>query len=192
MNVTINNKVYKFEEEMTVLAACRAVGIEIPTLCQDDVTGNHGHCRLCVVEVNGKLQLACETSISDGMLVNTNSELIQEARKLVLSLLIKEHNFDCPVCDKSGQCAFQEVATQYDVQTSDNFVCEQPSEYVEFSDTLLYDESKCIKCGRCIRRISDSTAPSPAAFRKYGLSPNKPYKASDIVEACPTAALREK
>lgn len=192
MNIIINGIEYKFEEEVTVLSACQAIGIDIPTLCNDIQTENHGHCRLCYVEINGKLQLACETYISNKMQVITDSKQVIETRKLVLSLLIKEHYFNCPLCDKSAKCEFQKIATQYDIQMSDNFVCAIESQHVDFTDDLIYDESKCITCGKCIRRISDYNVPNPAVFIKHKLKPTKAYKAAELIDICPTAALKEK
>ena len=176
---------------MTVLSACRAVNIEVPTLCNDDQTKNHGRCRLCYVEINGRLQLACETIITDGMQIITNSELIIEKRKVILSLLIKEHYFNCPICDKSARCDFQKIATEYDVKTSDNFVYATDPGYINFVDGLAFDKSKCISCGKCIKRISNYNIPNPDLFIKHNLNSTKHYKPSEIVFICPTAALRE-
>ena len=75
MNLTIDGRQVAAEPGTTVLAAARAAGIDIPTLCQDDRLEPFTACRLCLVEVEGARALlaACGTDVSDGMVVRTST-----------------------------------------------------------------------------------------------------------------------
>lgn len=85
----------------TILEVARENGIEIPTLCYDEIVDIYGACGLCVVEMEGspKLFRSCATTISEGMVINTESEKVIESRKTALELLLSDHNGDCrPPC----------------------------------------------------------------------------------------------
>ena len=188
MIVYINDQKYTFAVKTSILEACRSVGIDIPTLCYSDTLQNHGRCRLCVVEVNGKLCLACETNIEDGMNISTNSDDVINMRKSVLYMLMKEHNFECPNCKKNLNCAFQNVIYQHDVNTDDHFILAKGSTPIQLTDDIIYDESKCIACGKCVKSMSDSIATNPTRIANIALNQ---YDVDELVDLCPTAALEK-
>lgn len=188
MIVYINDQKYTFVEKTSILEACRSVGIDIPTLCYSDALRNHGRCRLCVVNVNGRLNLACETNIENGMTIRTNSDDVINMRKSVLYMFIKEHNFACPNCKKNLNCAFQNVIYQHDVNTDDHLILAKEYKPVQLTDNILYDESKCISCGKCVKFMSDSIATNPKHIANIAL---KQYDVDELVDLCPTAALEK-
>ena len=89
LEVTINGQQREFAEGTTLLAACRQLGIEVPTLCHDDRLNPSGACRLCVVGIKGwnRHATACNTALTEGMDIQTHSPAIEEARRTLLRLL---------------------------------------------------------------------------------------------------------
>ena len=75
VKVTIDGREVQVPKNSTILAAARAAGIEVPTLCYNEDLDVKGMCRVCVVEVEGSrtLQTACSQPVSNGMVVHTNS-----------------------------------------------------------------------------------------------------------------------
>ena len=102
VNLTIDGKKVTVEEGTTILKAAEKLGIEIPTFCWHDKLEPVGACRMCLVEVEKmpKLQIACATAVSEGMVVKTNTPEVVRARKGVLEFLLINHPLDCPTCDK--------------------------------------------------------------------------------------------
>ena len=115
MRLTIDGRNVEAAEGMTILAAAKTAGIEIPTLCYLEGISDIGACRLCVVEVEGKNELAtaCNTKVKEGMVVQTASRKVIDARKTVLKLLLSNHNIDCFNCEKNGDCQLQKYCNEY-------------------------------------------------------------------------------
>mgnify|MGYP000329177955 FL=1 len=111
MRLTIDGRNVEAAEGMSILQAAKTVGIEIPTLCYLEGISDIGSCRLCVVEVEGKNELAtaCNTKAKEGMVVQTASERVIEARKTVLKLLLSNHNIDCFNCEKMVTANFRNI-----------------------------------------------------------------------------------
>ena len=97
INLTINGKAITAPEGSTILEAARANGIDIPTLCYDKAVEVYGACGLCVVEAEGipKLLRSCSAKVSEGMVVNTESERVVRSRKIAMELLMSAHDGDC-------------------------------------------------------------------------------------------------
>ena len=112
VNLTINGKQVQAPQGATILEAARAAGIHIPTLCYHPELRPEGACRLCMVEASGARTLvaSCVYPVSEGMVVNTNTNKVREARKMVVELLLANHPKDCLSCQKSGGCELQKIA----------------------------------------------------------------------------------
>lgn len=97
INLTINGKQITAPEGSTILEAARLAGIYIPTLCYDKAVEVYGACGLCVVEAEGvpKLLRSCSAKVSEGMVVNTESERVVQSRKIAMELLMSAHDGDC-------------------------------------------------------------------------------------------------
>ena len=97
INLTINGKAVQAPEGSTILEAARSAGIYIPTLCYDEAVEVYGACGLCVVEAEGipKLLRSCSAKVSEGMVVNTESERVVQSRKIAMELLMSAHDGDC-------------------------------------------------------------------------------------------------
>ena len=111
INLTIDGVQIEAKEGQSILSAAREHGIHIPTLCFLEKINEIGSCRICVVEVEGmnKLVTACNTKVKEGMVVQTASRKVIDARKTILKLLLSNHNIDCFNCEKNGDCQLQNM-----------------------------------------------------------------------------------
>lgn len=152
MNITINKQPVEVAEGTTVLEAARRIGVEIPTLCNMENREAIGACRICLVEVEKAktLQAACSTPVTDGMIVHTHSAKARAARRQVVELLLSEHGGDCPTCNRGDDCELRSLAMQMGVDTV-AFKGGKPKPHMDASTpALVRDNSKCIKCRRCV------------------------------------------
>ncbi|WP_195964895.1 NADH-dependent [FeFe] hydrogenase, group A6 [Clostridium cuniculi] len=150
VNLTINGESYCFNEGMSILEAARSVDIYIPTLCFLKNINKDASCRVCLVENKGRLIPACDTTISEGMEILTNSSKVRNTRKTILELIAADHNFDCGHCIKNSNCELKKLCEIYNIrentfESKTNFEKKDKS-----SIAIIRDESKCIKCGRCV------------------------------------------
>src|SRR5208282_4857002 len=106
VKLTINDKEIESPAGTLLINAAKQAGIEIPAFCYYEGLTLQAACRMCLVEIENtpKLQVACTTPVSEGMVVRTDSPLVAGARKGMLELLLTNHPLDCPVCDKGGEC----------------------------------------------------------------------------------------
>ena len=137
VNVTIDGKQIQVPENTTILRAAAMAGVKIPTLCYWEGINEIGACRVCVVEVEGydKLFTACNNTVDEGMVIKTNSPKARKARRTNVELILSQHNSNCATCVRSGNCNLQTIS-------NDKFNKDFP---------LIRDDSKCIKCMRCVQ-----------------------------------------
>ena len=156
-NITlkIDNREISVPKGTTILEAARDMGIDIPTLCYMNlkdlcIKNAPASCRLCVVEVEGRKNLApsCATRCENGMNVHTNTIRVLNARRTVLELMLSDHPSDCLVCAKSGNCELQSVAIKLGIRESP-FEGEKTEFRVDLSPSIRRDATKCIYCRRC-------------------------------------------
>ena len=98
-----------------LVEAAKEVQKDIPVYCYHTKLGPAGLCRICLVEIEGmpKLQIACNTAVTDGMVVHTQGKNADEGRRAVLEVLLLNHPLDCPICDKGGECDLQDFSMAY-------------------------------------------------------------------------------
>ena len=111
MKLTIDNKIIEVPKGTTLFKAARELGIEIPTLCYMElhdlnIENKPAGCRICVVEVQGRRNLApsCATNCENGMVVKTHSTRVLNARRTVMEFILSDHPKECLICPKSGSC----------------------------------------------------------------------------------------
>ena len=155
VKITIDGKTVEVEKGATVLEAAKLIGIDIPTLCymnmgDMNIKHNPGGCRICVVEVEGRRNLApsCVTPVTQGMTVNTHNMRVLNARRTVLELMLSDHPFDCLVCAKSGNCDLQSLAQRLGIREIP-YKGEQSTYRKDTSPSIIRDMDKCIMCRRC-------------------------------------------
>ena len=157
-NITlkIDNRELSVPKGTTILEAAREMGIDIPTLCymnlQDLCSKNApASCRLCVVEVEGRKNLApsCATRCENGMNVHTNTIRVLNARRTVLELMLSDHPSDCLVCAKSGNCELQNLALRFNIREMPFNGGELSPRKREVTSSIVRNMDKCIFCRRC-------------------------------------------
>lgn len=205
VNLTINKQHVCVPEGTTILEAARQIGIKIPTLCFLKEINEIGACRVCMVEIAGisRLVTACNTPVTKGMEVITNSARVREARKTNVELILSQHHTDCPTCVRSGNCSLQKIANDLNLVAN-----EYPVRYAETKWTstfpLVRDAGKCIKCMRCVQ-ICDKVqslnvwdVSNTGSRTTVDVSMGREIKMSDCslcgqcITHCPTGALQER
>lgn len=204
VQLTINGKQIEAPEGTTVLAAAKRAGIDIPTLCAQKELTPFGGCRLCIVEVQGfRVPIAsCTLPVTNGMVVNTETETLKKSRKFILSMLFSERNHFCPFCQVSGgdcdlqNAAYREEMTHWPMQPGWNdFPVDSSHPY------FVLDNNRCILCRRCVRACGELVGNFTLAVAERGASSiivadtNVPLGESTCincgtcVQVCPTGAL---
>lgn len=208
INMTINGVVYEIEPGKTILEAAREAGIIIPTLCYHKDLCIAGNCRVCVVEIVGqnRLSASCATPCQDNMEVLTNSLKVRNSRKHIIELLLSEHNADCTKCYKNGNCELQELAAEYKIMSQDLIDLVPLKNYTidMFSPSIIKDDSKCIRCQRCVRTCAELQGVNAltvaykgdhmkiSTFFEKSLNDVVCTNCGQCVNHCPTGALIEK
>jgi NADP-reducing hydrogenase subunit HndD len=150
--LTIDNIETEVPEGTTILDSARQAGIKIPTLCYLEGVQAIGACRVCLVEVEGAKTLvpSCVTPVAEGMNVHTNTRRVREARRMVVELLLSDHDGDCQTCERNDDCELQALAREIGVK--EVRYTGETSRKIEDASTpaLVRDTSKCILCRRCV------------------------------------------
>jgi bidirectional [NiFe] hydrogenase diaphorase subunit len=191
----------------TILEVAKENDISIPTLCHLDGLSDVGACRLCVVEIKGgnKLLPACVTTVFEGMEVSTNTERLQNHRRIILELLFAERNHICSVCVANGHCELQTLAQQQGV-THVRVPYRSPELPVDAShERFTLDHNRCILCTRCVRVCAEIEGAHVWDVMGRGIDSliisdlNQPWGSSasctscgKCVQVCPTGALFDK
>ncbi len=206
LTVTIDGKQTQVEKGTTILKACEQTGIEIPTLCYLEHLAPEGSCRMCVVEVEGvrNLQISCATPCADGMKITTMNDRIYAFRRLIIELLLANHNKDCFSCPAAGKCKLYQYAMEYDVEEARFPLNREVPPKDETNEFFVYDPSKCILCRRCVRTCYELQSNRTLALKNRGLNTtvSLPFdqlfidsncvSCGNCVSNCPTGALSTK
>lgn len=118
-------------------------------MCYLKECGHGDVCGVCLVEIEGESELvrACSTKVKDGMVIKTKSERVQKEVRQRVSELLDEHNYDCGHCKRLRNCEFFELVIRVGAKSIKTNVINA----VDLrSKSIIYDKSKCLRCGRCI------------------------------------------
>ncbi len=224
VTVIIDDQEYSLPAGANLVDAAKAIGNEIPVFCYHPKLEPVGMCRMCLVEMGtvekdratgevlrdeqGKpkvrwmprLQTACTTPITAGLVVRTNVPRVTEARKDVLEFLLTSHPLDCPVCDKGGECALQDLTMLHGPGVSRmNFSDKMRlDKNLPLGDLIVLDEERCIQCARCIRFQAEIVGDDVLAFHERGRTlqiithsdpPFDTYFSGNTTDVCPVGAL---
>ena len=209
IHLIIDHKPVEATEDMTILEAATSIGITIPTLCHLDLKELHcinspGACRICVVEVEGRRNLApsCRTKCTEGMVVSTHTQRVLNARRTVMELILSDHPKDCLTCSKNGNCELQTAAKVVGIHEI-RYVGEESHHLPDVSISIIRDMDKCIMCRRCetvcntVQSVGALTAINRGFGAVVGTAFNREIRLSNCtncgqcIAICPTGALSE-
>lgn len=206
-NITINGNKVLVSNEDNLIKIAKENGIDIPSLCFLEDCGSVGQCGVCLVEIEGQdeLEKACCLVPRDGMVINTNTERVQEAIKTRVSNLLDKHEFKCGPCKRRENCEFLKLVIKTRAKAGKPFVVADKSEYVDDrSKSIVIDRTKCVTCGRCVAACKTKTGTESIKFIEVNgeniIGPDNLKCFDDTncllcgqcVAACPVDALSEK
>lgn len=203
MQLTIDGRKIDAVPGQTVLEVARTAGIYIPALCFHPKTGKAGRCRACVVEVEGMrgLKEACALEAREGMVVRTDTQRVQQTRRLVVDLLLAEGHHNCISCQANGACELQEMAYRAGVERPGFLIESEPTLVDASSPGIVRDQDKCIQCGRCVLACQRGVVNEVLAFGYRGshaqvvcdddlpMGDSSCVQCGECVQVCPVGAL---
>ena len=155
IKLIIDNKEVEVPRGTTILDAAKSVGIHIPTLCYmklEDLhyENNPGACRICVVEIEGRRNLApsCKMECTEGMVVRTHTPRVLNARRTVMELILSNHPAECLTCSSNGHCELQKIAHDLGIREI-RYKGEMSTFMIDRSPSIVRNMNKCIMCRRC-------------------------------------------
>jgi NADH-quinone oxidoreductase subunit G len=152
--LTINDIEVEVEPGTSIIQAAEQVGVEIPRFCYHDRLSVPANCRMCLVEVEGgppKPVASCAMACGEGMVVKTDTPMVQQARKGVMEMLLINHPLDCPICDQGGECDLQDQAVGYGFDRSRYSENKRAVKDKELGPLVKTVMTRCINCTRCVR-----------------------------------------
>ncbi len=204
ISININGQPVTVTEGATILEAAKANGIDIPTLCFLEGKPPYGACRLCVVEVEGSRTLvgSCHTPVTEGMVIQTHSPKVLEARRVIVELMMASHPDSCLVCTAANCCELRKIAADLNIGLP-RFKTRRHYFPIEVENSsIVRDMSKCILCRRCIAACRNQKAEVMFSMAYRGFESKVIYgldqavsgqeacqDCDDCISLCPTGAL---
>jgi NADH-quinone oxidoreductase subunit G len=201
---TINGKEVEVKDGTSIIQAMADNGQKIAHYCWHPGLSVAGVCRLCVCEIEGnpRLQIACNTAVTEGMKINNSSDKVKEAVKWGLDFHLINHPLDCPVCDQAGECGLQDQYMEYG--TYDSEMAEgkvKKHKVVDLGERVVLDSERCILCSRCVRFTDEVTGTKELGIfnrgdrSEVGTFDERPLNnkySMNVVDICPVGALTSK
>jgi len=200
--ITIDGREVRVPKGTLLLDAATKLGIHIPIYCAHSKMDPVAVCRMCLVQVEKmpKLQPACATYVSEGMVAHTQTDEVARVREGTLEFLLLNHPLDCPVCDRGGECDLQDFAFRYGPPTSRFPITEKVhfDKAVPLSDKIELDNERCILCWRCVRFYDEITGEQEIVLQQRGVHTvvatfdGRPLTSEfqgNLPEVCPVGAL---
>jgi NADH-quinone oxidoreductase subunit G len=200
VNLTVDGKKLAAPAGTLLIEACKSAGIEIPSFCYYPNLSLQGACRMCLVKIEKmpKLQTACTTVVTEGMIVTSDNEEVRQARKSMVELLLGNHPLDCPVCDAGGECELQDMTFSYGAAESKYMEAKNHKDEQQWSPVVFFDRPRCILCYRCVRVCGEGMDVWALGVQNRGVSsiiaPNKEdhlecEECGMCIDICPVGAL---
>jgi [NiFe] hydrogenase diaphorase moiety small subunit len=204
ISLTIDGKTIQGEAGQTILEAAEAAGVYIPRLCHHKELIAFGSCRVCTVIVNGRPQAACTQPITEGMVVENETDAVKGMRRDLIDMLFVEGNHFCMYCEKSGNCELQGLAYRFGI-TAPKYPFLFPDKDVDATHPDIFiDRNRCVLCGRCVRASRDIDGKHVFDFVGRGkdkriavnaeanLSDTNAAATDKALDVCPVGALLRK
>jgi len=201
--ITIDDIEVEVEPGLTVLQACELAGKEIPRFCYHERLSVAGNCRMCLVEMERapKPIASCAMPVASGMVIRTDTELVNKARQGVMEFLLINHPLDCPICDQGGECDLQDQAMAYGFDKSRYLEKKRAVKDKYLGPLVSTIMTRCIHCTRCIRfaqevaGVPELGATGRGENLEVGTYVEKALTSElsgNIVDLCPVGALTSK
>ncbi len=203
VTITLNGQILQVENHKTLLQVCQQQGIEVPHFCYHPRLSIAGNCRMCLVEIENvaKPVASCATPVSDGMVLHTNSPMVEKARQDVLEFLLINHPLDCPICDQGGECDLQDLTVNYGPPQG-RFDLNKRAVTDKYMGPLIKTVmTRCIHCTRCIRfadeivGVSELVALGRGETMEISNALNTAIQSElsgNMIDICPVGALTSK
>jgi NADH-quinone oxidoreductase subunit G len=197
---TVDGKKLTAPAGTLLIEACREASIAVPQFCYYPGLSLQAACRMCLVRLEKvpKLQTACTTPVTEGMVVVTESDEITTARKATIELLLGNHPLDCPVCDAGGECELQDMTFKYGPPESLYTEVKQHREEQQWSPVVFFDRPRCILCYRCVRTCGEGMDVWALGVQNRGVTSTIAPNGGDhldceecgmCIDVCPVGAL---
>lgn len=206
ITLRINGETVTVPKGTKIIDAAKKIGINIPHLCHFEGLEPIGVCRLCIVEIEGNSQFvtSCTQDVAEGMKVKTNTKKLNDARKMLLELILANHPTDCHTCERNQTCELLALANELGVSTVRFAYDKKTAEIDDSSFSIVRDTNKCILCKRCIRVCRDIQGVEAiglvfrghdtlvSTFNNEGLAYTQCTNCGQCIAVCPVGALTEK
>ena len=206
ISLTIDGQNVTIPEGTTVLEAARSANIYIPTLCYDPDLEPYGVCRMCIVQIEGTagMPTSCTTRAAEGMVVHTDTDEVNQVRRVICEMLIADHPADCLTCSSNQKCELQEVASYLGIGERRLGKTEREVVFDDSNPFFTRDMSKCILCGRCWRACQELRGVGAlevagrgyesrvAVFGDGPIADSVCESCGECVDRCPVGALAPK
>ncbi len=200
VKLTIDGKEVFAKKESTILQVAKSAGIRIPTLCFHERMKPLGSCGICLVETGGNSEpvASCKTPVTDGISVTTQSDRLLHMRQDALKALLVNHPLDCPICDKAGECALQDLVYEHGIT---NVQMQPPtSKFTKaYSTTFIRSwPERCILCQRCATACNEIQAIGALEVidgpdgKLISYDRDKCVSCGECIQVCPVGALLQK
>ncbi len=224
VKIYIDDQAYDVPKGSNLVDAAKWIGNDIPVFCYHPKMKPVGMCRMCLVEMGSiqrdratnevvlddkgnpqirwfpKLQTACTTTVSEGLVIRTATKQVEGARRNVIEYLLTSHPLDCPICDKGGECPLQNQTLEYGPGVSRMIYDDKMrlDKHVPLGDLIFLDEERCIQCARCIRFQDEIVGDDVLGFHERGrslqiITDSEPgfntYFSGNTTDICPVGAL---
>lgn len=224
VKIYIDDTEYEVPAGINLVDAAKWVNVDIPVFCYHPKMAPVGMCRMCLVEMGSlvrdkdtkevvvdesgkpqvrwfpKLQTACTSTVSDGLVIRTKTQPVVDAERNVLEFLLTSHPLDCPICQKGGECPLQNLTMEHGPATSRMDFSDKMhlDKHVPLGDLIYLDEERCIQCARCIRFQGEIAGDPVIGFHERGrslqiITTSDPgfdsYFSGNTTDICPVGAL---
>lgn len=203
IQITIDNSDFIVKPNISILEACKSVGVYIPRFCYHEILSVSGNCRMCLVELDEseKPIASCVTSVRSGMIIKTNTPFVKKARENVVETLLLNHPLDCPICDQGGECDLQDQTKHFGNNSSKFFFNKRSVKDKECGPLIKTIMTRCIHCTRCVRFSSEIAGTDfLGTFNRGSLTEIGSYVSkffnseisTNVIDLCPVGALTSK
>jgi NADH-quinone oxidoreductase chain G len=200
IRLLINNRFFIIKKNISILEACKFVGIKIPRFCFHENLSIAGNCRMCLVETDKspKPVAACAAPVMENLSIITKGPRVLKSRENVLEILLLNHPLDCPICDQGGECDLQDQAQIYGAKASRFYINKRAVEDKYCGVLVKTIMNRCIHCTRCVRfgaeicgtfSLGTLNRGTNTEIGNYISRISKSPILSNVVDLCPVGAL---